>query len=198
MSYQGEIAYESPREVRELLDYVRGPTTVATGTLWCWYYRRGVLAIDFTNEMITDFGYTDYSTTTTRNIRGWMQALRDRGIRLDDLCVWSHFTRNRDSGRRGQKFIVLPYFEEFRDRVPWRVIRDGNAWFHWPSFNHALCQQYWDSFYFLRREQNWRYWEFAWIDGRWDKRFLSDDAKRRWEQREKRRCRATKPPTKTP
>ncbi len=169
------------------------------GTLTCYYYDREIFAIDFTNARVTDFNMLSYSVSTTNNIHAWMAVCR----RMFPSVVaawrghWSCWTlRQGGNGRYVSNWVTGPQvdvienlLERFVKRVPW-VYEDryGIRWFAWEKFDEPLASAFHNSSGFLSREQNWRYFDFDWdSNGEWTRRFKSDDAKRRWEQRKRKR-----------
>jgi YD repeat-containing protein len=63
-------------------------------------------------------------------------------------------------------------------------------WFDWELYDSALDVEYYLSTHDLARDQNWRYYAYDWdAQGKWSKRFINDDAKRRFLAREKRKTR---------
>lgn len=159
------------------------------GTVTCWFYSSRVFCVDFDKQRITDYGMRSYSMSTGQNIAGWVRAFRVKfghfvGNNLFyEYGAWSFNSRNLERG--SQMFL------RFAQRVPWvHIDANGIGWFHWPKWDEALHKTYFASSSFLHESQNWRYFDFDWAeDGRWERKFINDDAKRRWEAREQRRGR---------
>jgi hypothetical protein len=153
------------------------------------------MAVDFSRDMITDFGYTGYSMTTDKNLRGWRRALGDAGFQ-DMISLASEtnpfrWTSNHNRWPRGAGYAE-DMFKRFCARVPWTTRIDGETWFVGAKYAPVLE----DHFDMLRREilsdgVSWHWFTADWNErGQWEKRFIDDVAKKRWEKREARRLRA--------
>jgi len=170
----------------------------ASGRLMFWHCSSKVMEVDFDRDLITDFGYSGYTHTTTRYINGWLWNLQrarilgvpslDGSLRPFDW-TWSY----RYNGN--EKFSGKGYHEDMHDRfrrgAPWVVWIGEMPWFHGARWDFALNVQYGS----MRREilfdQGWRWWTADWDDKhQWVKRFVDADAERRWNAREKRHARA--------
>lgn len=212
LTFEGPIRVQMPALSDVLLTF-EGPQYRTRGSIWFKHWDTDVLAIDFDRQLVTDFGYGDYSITTRNNISGWMDAIRDGfGFSREELPYdWYRWTtcwraprgtrhRNRGTPKRDED----PLFDLFRMHAPW-VVRNMDRtgwhhwWFHWPSYDRSLAEQYHESRRFLRDNQNWRYFTFEWKwcpitqRHRWERRFISDGAMRLWRQREKRNGRPCPP-----
>ena len=195
-----------------------GPQYHFKGVLTFRYYDTTVLIVDLHNRRLTDFGYHEYSISTRKNVKDWLDAVVDR-FRLKhkipyDWYRWTDCWRaRRETGRdqRRPEREVDVLLERFRAKAPW-VQRDwsgrwGSAWwFCWEKYDAALADDFWGSKRFLADNQNFRYYDYHWSDDpecpravpalpiRWIRHFKDGDAMRRWRQREKRNGRPC-PPT---
>lgn len=177
---------------RELWSF-RGRTRFLTGQMHFWHCESRVLSVDFDKDLITDHGFTGFSSTTSRYLGVWMTELRAAGIHqmvslADDLQPfdWTRTTNNR---LRGAGFHE-EMWQRFRAGVPWVKRIDGAWWFHGPSFSSVLMQQYLkgrDDV--LNDGVSWHWFTYDWdAEGRWSKRFIDDAAERRWHKRQAKRA----------
>jgi hypothetical protein len=167
----------------------------ATGRMVFKHHDTRVMAVDFDRDMITDFGYTGYSMTTDKNLRSWRRALCDAGFQgMTSLVSETNpfrWTSNHDRGPRGAGYAE-GMFKRFCARVPWVTRIKGDAWFVGPKYAPVLEDHY-DT---LRREilsdgVSWHWFTADWNErGQWEKRFIDDAAKKRWEKREAKQLRA--------
>jgi len=188
------VEFEGTYQV--LPSFELGNVPVMTGRLTCWYYSSPVFCVDFDNKRITDFGMIGYSVSTSNNIRHWKHALSCilRPNKGSTLCI--------PSGAIGESGVwTAPakgyqdkqgwrsHRERFKARAPWCYQGTGMVWwFDWELFDPALNEEYYLSIQDLARDQNWRYYAYFWdAQGKWSKRFIDDDAKRRFLARQKKK-----------
>lgn len=169
------------RVVRRVDHVFFGPIVVMSRQVTCWYYSSKVFAVDFDRKLITDYAMDSYSISTSQNISGWRRAFREmfpEAVPEDATWLCRQWCAKGDDTA-----------QRFSARVPWvRVDRSGVRWFHWPAYDDALALAYDESRAFLRTSQNWRYFVYDWTeDGSWEARFINDDARRRYEARERRK-----------
>ena len=167
----------------------------ATGRMEFRHWGTRVMAVDFDRDMITDFGYTGYSMTTDKNLRGWSRALRNAEFQgMQSLNTETQPFRWTDTHKRGPRGAgyAEAMFERFCAGVPWIKRIDGVAWFDGAKFSPALE----DHYDVLRREilsdgVSWHWFTADWNKRKqWAKRFIDDAAKARWDKREAKRMRA--------
>lgn len=178
----------------QTIQSMTGPITIPEGFgLAFTHYARTILTLDLTHHLIAHHGYDGYSMTTNRNIVEYSHALAEHGLLPQDvLYVWRQWTKKTPMfvGSSGAD----ARFDEFRKRAPWCIPDDSTPrswWFHWPSFDEALADQYWGSERHLCRDQNWRYFTWEWDSaGRWARRFIGPTEEGRYQARERRRKRA--------
>lgn len=171
---------------------------LATGSLECWHHASKVMAVDFDKDLVTDFGYSGYSTTTTRYLYGWLNSLQE--LRFADTpgldtnwwpFDWTHsYAFNKTPRIRGEGYHE-EMFDRFRANVPWVHWLDGMPWFHATGWDGDLNQRYETLRHALLQDQGWRWWTGDWDKrGRWSKRFIDENTERRWNALQKRRQRA--------
>jgi hypothetical protein len=191
------------------------------GTLEFMHYDTRVLSVNFDSSRITDYGFDGYSTTTDRNIREWVSAMRQLGYipKYTLPYNWAAWTANgrarRPRRRQGKSLNNVQkadeLFDEFRRLAPWcgftQFSTDGpmTRWFDWDKYDDKFAQRYWDSKRFLATDQNYRYftyvWDMSWMRAclpwplphHWIRRFISGDAERRWKKRERKHGRPCQP-----
>jgi hypothetical protein len=155
-----------------------GSRRIATGRLSFWHWRSQVLAIDFDRDMVTDFGYTGFSHSTTANIGGWLSTLisiKFLGMRSLSGDVWAP---TWTSTRRDDDLHA-----KFHAGAPWVKQIDGVPWFHGPSYDAEIAE----SGRYLTAQLcdgiNWRWFTADWVNGRWTKRFIDKNAEAKWNAR---------------
>jgi hypothetical protein len=173
----------------------------ATGLMTFKHYDTSVMAIDFSRDRITDFGYTGFSMTTNTNLSAWHHELRDMAF-LGMRCLecetnpfrWTLSDRyNEDSiksAMRGKGYAI-DMFLRFRAGVPWVKMINGDPWFCGRQYNPTLEDHY-DHLRgeILRDGVSWHWFTADWnARGQWAKRFIDEAAKKRWEKREAKRLR---------
>lgn len=182
------------------LNTFEGRHWVAYGQLAFWHYERCVMRVNFDRDMITDFGYTGHSMTTNRNLTGWMYALQDAHfVSMQSLSGdaarpfdWTRSDRynKRVVPNRGAGFAE-DMFKRFAAGVPWVKMIDGSPWFHGRLFDQNLIRRF-DKVHheIVGDGVSWHWFTGAWVDGRWEKRFIDVAAKARWQKREAKMGRA--------
>jgi len=180
-------------EVFPLITF-EGRYWTASGQLSFWHHESRVMHVDFDRDRVTDFGYTGYSMTTDRNLNGWRYALQAalfvsmRSLDGDAARPFDWTKSDRYNKRvvpnRGAGFAE-DMFKRFAAGVPWVSMIDGSPWFCGQAYDHNLVRQY-DK---VRHEivgdgVSWHWFTGDWVDGRWEKRFIDDAAKARWQKRE--------------
>lgn len=213
LTMTGPRTYSTPLRSFSLLTMV-GPRYYFEGVLTFRYYDTTVLVVDLYNKRLTDFGYHEYSISTRKNVRDWLDAVKDR-FHLShkiphDWYRWTDCWRppretGRDKKRPEREVDVL--LERFRYHAPWVELdmRPGGTcwWFYWNKYDEKVADQLWDAKRFLADNQNHRYYDYHWSDDpdcpgpvtplRWVRHFKDDNAMRRWRQREKRNGRPCPP-----
>jgi hypothetical protein len=180
-----------------LIPTYEGPRWDIYGKLHFWHCGSHVMAVDFDEDRVTDFGYSGYSMTTTRHVSGWLHALQRMPILdVESVCPgyrpfdWTQSYRyNTNPKFRGEGWHE-DMFDRYRARIPWVHWIDGMPWFHAQRWDLVQLAVYED----LRREllgdRMHMWWTGDWdAQGRWVKRFIDDDARRRWEALQKRKQR---------
>lgn len=159
-----------------------GPVSVAKdGVVVCTHYGRRIFAVDTARKLMTNFGMGDYSPTTHVHVGIWADILEEAFQGFIPEYTKYHYYRwvERDVHQ-----------DPFAQGVPFCVRRDGVNWFHWPSYDEALVEQRNEGLRWLQKDNNWRYYEYAWDEaGKWSGRFKNADAERRWNQRNRFRAR---------
>ena len=166
--------FERIGEYRPLWTF-HGPVHRVKGCVTAYFYGAPIFAIDFVNKRLTDFGMRNYSMSTGQNVRSWSYKL----LRIFSLGKWQHEYGMWTQAEGDPKF---------RNHVDW-LWRDMRSryWFCWDKFDPDQAKSYLASTSFLRKDQNWRYFEYDWDEnGLWTRRFINEDAERRWKLREKR------------
>ena len=173
-----------------------GPAWVASGLMQFYHYGTRVLAVDFTRDRITDFGYTGYSMTTNMYLNAWtralgnmlfqgMECLRSATNPFRWTCTNANYFFARGEGHAKDMFM------RFRARAPWVKTIDGSLWFCGQHYDSRL-EDHFDSVRrsILQDGVGWHWFTADWNEhGAWGKRFIDDAAKKRWEKREAKRLR---------
>lgn len=173
-----------------LIEPLFGKFLMPKGHVICGYYSSRIFSIDFDKKLVTDYGMPSYSVSTGQNIRAWEAAFRvffKPFLPENLLWQYSRWT----SSPRYVRPEANTRFKRFTEKAPW-VHVDGErvAWFYWPAWDEALANRYGDGEAFLRENQNWRYFDYAWDSaGNWTRFFLSEEARHRWTARERRKGR---------
>lgn len=189
-NWKGNRRVEAPDVHIRTVEHVFGPRSyVRGGTIVCWYYASKVFAVDFERKLVTNYGMPGYSLSTGQNIRGWEDAFREMFWSAVDYNVFYRYANWSFSRGRSSAYETDTMFRRFIQHAPWvHVDADGVGWFHWPAWDEQLADVYFESRAFLRTSQNWRYFDYDWTeDGRWERKFIDDDAKRRWDAKHRRK-----------
>lgn len=162
-----------------------GPFVQLKGVIEFDYYDSRILTVDFINRRITDHGMSSYGSDTRKTISGYVQALVELGKShfpgMRSFTRWTSIPRSKTS------------YGRFLRKAPWADWDYGSVWFRWELYDEALVETYDASEAFLRKGQNWRWFEYDWdADGRWSRKFIDANAERRYRKREKRCLRTSK------
>lgn len=175
-----------------------GARWFATGKLTFTYECTKILAVDFDQDLVTDFGWHGYGLTTTRYINGWMCDLWSMKF-INTPCVDGQFDPIKwtwsDRYNKTNRFRGEGWHEDmatrFRAKVPWVKWIDGMPWFHGRGWDDHLNYSYENLRGDLLKDSLWRWWTGDWTEsGRWIRRFIDADAERRWLALQKRKQRA--------
>ncbi len=150
-----------------------GPLYPFDGTISCYRDQTPVLTINFKDSLITDHGV--HHQRDKRDATHWtwqLLALFKMGTEAYQFPFWTMSSAHEN---------------KFAQGVRWCRRINGTNWFHWPSYNVSLAQEYDASQAALSACQNWRYFEYCWHEGQWRQRFKDKEAERRWNAREKKR-----------
>jgi hypothetical protein len=173
-------------------DTLAGPFMQLKGIIEFGYYDSRVLTVDFVNRRITDHGMSSYGSDTRKTLSGYVEAL---------ITLFKQDIPARSVRYRYSRWTAIPRPKtaqhRFMRRAPWVDFDYGNVWFRWDLYDDALVDLYDQSEAFLRKDQNWRWFEYDWDEqGQWSRKFIDAKAERRYRQREK-RCLRTSKTTKT-
>lgn len=164
-----------------------GPFMQLKGVIEFDYYESRILTVDFVNRRVTDHGMSSYGSDTRKTLGGYFYALAclfkaDVPSRIRyRYSRWTEIPRPKTSRHR------------FMQRAPWVDVDGYTVWFRWDYYDQGLVDIYDASEAFLRKGQNWRWFEYDWdADGRWSRKFIDANAERRYRQREKRCLRTSK------
>lgn len=170
----------------------QGRTRFLTGRMDFWHYESRVLSVDFDQDLITDYGFLGFSSTTTRYLNAWLSELRQASVHhMVSLAMDLHpldWTRTVHNTLRGAGHHE-DMWQRFRAGVPWAKKIGDNWWFHGPSFSEALLGQYYAGRDAVLTDMGWHWFTCDWdAEGRWSKRFIDADAERRWNKRQTKRA----------
>ena len=179
-------------EVKPYMTF-KGPLVSATGQMDFWHWGKRVLSVDFTRDAITDYGYMGYSTSTSRNICLWIEALRHKKfmemtVLRSGVCSFEWITYRYDAWRRSYTWRAA-MFKRFQARLPWvETLGNGNKWIVGPKYDPALVYQY--DVVMPRVSGTFHHWFTGdWDEnGVWCERFIDDAARKRFEKREAKRA----------
>lgn len=170
-----------------LLPLFDGPEIIGEdGSIKAYYFSSKIFGLDLKRKCITDFGMSDYSISTRANVHGWFEAAF-RLFKIPGSC-W-----NATSWLPDRHELPGSAKARYRARMPWsRTDSLGTTWFHWLEFDQDKADFFYDCQRALQSDQRHRYLMYDWTDkGTWDVKYLDDDAKRRYLQREKKRGKST-------
>jgi hypothetical protein len=168
----------------------------ALGRMSFFHWDAEVMCVDFTQDMVTDFGYDGFSLTTGRNIRNWMWELKllsfmemkslEQHVAPLDYTLCGKHHHNTLASDHKERSPTQERWRKFYMNAPWVKQVDGHPWFHGPSYSEA---QVWSAMQVMRgfSPLDWHWFTADWIDGRWVKHFIDADAEKRFHRREARR-----------
>lgn len=191
-----ECSVSAEGDVRQIVTFF-GLFYACDGVLTVRHHNTKVLAVDFVNRRITDFGYGSYSQTTRLRISNFQNAIQGTFPNTVPDWVFYRYRRwcdpvpniyNRHKPAPKKKQTM---FDDFIERMPWAQRDcDGTLWFAWDLYDERMHEPLDEAYEFLRNDQNWRYWKYGWdAQGQWVKKFIDEDARRRWQAREQKRQR---------
>ena len=121
-----------------------------------------------------------YSPSTATNIGAWEAILIPLTGIKDIRYQYGRWIAPYASWADWEKAV----FHQFRSGVAWLEHVMSVWWFQWDCYNEDEVEQYRKSVAFLKEDQNWRYWTYAWKNGEWTRQFINTDAQRRWNVRQ--------------
>lgn len=166
---------------------------LATGCMDFWHHSVRVLAVDFTNDRITDFGYDGYSHCTTQNIQSWMWMLRSMNFintRSLESCVYpTHWTWMERRTHRTRK--PMHSVDKASDRVRWTyrttapwVRQDLRIpWFHGKLYNAGAVLRSRPVMDSILDRGQWHWFTGAWVNGEWTRCFIDAETEKRYNRR---------------
>jgi hypothetical protein len=163
-----------------------------TGTMTFWHYDTKVMGVDFNADLITDFGYSGHSPTTTLNINAWLRGLKVVGVHgmysLAKTCSQPfEWTRTVHYKARGAGFRENMW-QRFRAGVPWVRKVQGDWWFDGKGWSGDSAKKFEDGVSEALNGPNnehpgegHHWFTYDWDENdQWSKRFIDDKAERRY------------------
>lgn len=165
-----------------------GDRKFVTGLLTCYHWDHAVLAVDFTKDVATDFGWSGFSMTTTHNISEWLGALQSmRFIQMVSLSkvTWMPLWTIKGPKNKTHREILNA---KFAMGAPWVKTINGCSWFYGTLFDKYKVQHAMHvNAEIIGDGISWHWFTADWVDGVWTKRFIDEDAEKRFHKNVARR-----------